>query len=159
MLINICRSLFLFCLINTHLNLFLGQDKDSLELSHATYRAKNNDYVLRNRMLQEVKAECDQWSEWSECSKSCGVGVKMRVRTSSRKEHSNECSKIAETTICFLKDCEESKESRERDANEEKENKKKKVLQKYILIFSIFSGINIVILLVCLVISIKKKIL
>ncbi|GAB64629.1 hypothetical protein PCYB_021990 [Plasmodium cynomolgi strain B] len=120
----------------------------------------HNDPALRNRMLQEeAKPQCDQWTEWSSCSKSCGMGVRLRVRASSKKEHSRECSKITETAVCFMDNCIELKEVRERDEMEQNENERKTVKRKYLLIFGIFSAINIVILLVCVILSIKKKVI
>ncbi|CAI7717952.1 thrombospondin related sporozoite protein, putative [Plasmodium vivax] len=156
---NILKSFFLFCLINAHLNFFFGQDNHSLGGHLATDRTAHNDSALRNRMLQEEKPHCDQWTEWSECSKSCDIGVKLRVRSSSQKEYSRECSNITETTVCFLNNCSDSKETRERDEKEQRENEKNSAKRKYLLILSIFSAINVVILLVCVIMSIKKKVI
>ncbi|ANQ05932.1 Uncharacterized protein PCOAH_00003000 [Plasmodium coatneyi] len=157
---NSLKSFFLFCFIKAHLNFFFGQDNHFLGGHLVTDRTAHNDVALRNRMLQEeAKPYCDQWTEWSNCSKSCGMGVKMRVRTSSQKEHSRECSNIKETAVCFMDNCAELMDTRERDEKEQRENEKTSARRKYLLIFGIFSAINVVILLVCVILSIKKKVI
>ncbi|EUD65312.1 hypothetical protein C922_04255 [Plasmodium inui San Antonio 1] len=154
------KSFLLFCLISAHLNFVFRKDKHSLGGHLATDRTPNNDPPLRNRMLQEeAKPYCDQWTEWSNCSKTCGMGVKLRVRTSSKKEHSRECSNITESAVCLMDNCIELLDARERDEKEVKENEKNRSRRKYLLIFSLFSGINVVILLVCVIMSIKKKVI
>ncbi|KJP89215.1 hypothetical protein AK88_01093 [Plasmodium fragile] len=157
---NSLKSFFLFFLINAHLNLFFRQDNYSLGGHLAKERTAHNDPALLNRMLQEeAKPQCDQWTEWSNCSKSCGMGVKLRVRSSSKKEHSRECSNIKETTVCFMDNCADLKETRERDEKDQRENEKNIVRRKYLLIFGIFSAMNVIILLVCVIMSIKKKVI
>ncbi|CAA9986361.1 thrombospondin related sporozoite protein, putative [Plasmodium knowlesi strain H] len=156
---NSLTSFFLLCLISAHLNFFFGQDNHSLGGHLTTDRIAHNEPALRNRMLQEAKPYCDQWTEWSDCSKSCGMGVKMRVRTSSQKEHSRECSNIKETAVCFNDNCAELMGARERDEKEQRENEIRNTRRKYLLIFGIFSAINIVILLVCVIMSIKRKVI
>lgn len=73
---------------------------------------------------------------------------------------SKACSNITESTICHEHICPRTFEEAEETYlhNKEKE-KKKKFRTTYILIFTIFSVVNIVVLLICVILSIKKKII
>ncbi|SBS98539.1 thrombospondin related sporozoite protein, putative [Plasmodium malariae] len=161
MMINISRYFFLLYIIKSHLNFYLGLSNHFSEQNVEAHKLlHSNQSVLKNRILKEVNRDhCNSWSEWSACSKTCDVGVKMRVRTSSKKENSADCSKLTETSICFLEACPYSATQKERDINEMRQNEKKRALIKYLIIFSIFSGVSILLLLICTVVSIKKKII
>ncbi|CRH03106.1 thrombospondin-related sporozoite protein, putative [Plasmodium relictum] len=162
MLINISMYFFLLYVIKSHFDSFFGYKNNpsvqSIESDILLYKCSN----IKNRILEEDNPVCDEWSEWTNCSKTCDVGIKMRVKMDSKKEHSRECSKITETTLCKLKECSESDNQgnkyETKHYNEEKETKKK-ILRKYLLIFGIISFINILLLIICIIVSLKKKII
>ncbi|SBS80083.1 thrombospondin related sporozoite protein, putative [Plasmodium ovale curtisi] len=160
MLISISRYFFFLFLIKSHFNFLFGHNDHSLEKTLQTVTLLSSGSILKSRLLKEEnKVHCDTWSEWTACSKTCDVGVKMRVRSSSDKEKSRECSNVTETSVCFIDVCPETPEKRAHDKEEREKNEKKKIFRKYLLIFTIFSAFSIILLLICVIVSIKKKII
>lgn len=41
---------------------------------------ENDDDAISSRSGSDPLCETTEWSEWSECSNTCGIGVKMRTR-------------------------------------------------------------------------------
>ncbi|CRG93294.1 thrombospondin-related sporozoite protein, putative [Plasmodium gallinaceum] len=162
MLINISIYFFLLYLFKSHLNSIFGyNDNPSIKFIEPN-KLLYDDSVIKNRILKEDNPHCEHWSEWTSCSKTCDVGVKMRVKTSSNKDYFEECSKISETSICLLRKCSESDyEGNEYETKnyEKKKEKKNSILKKYLLIFGIISVVNILLLLICVIVSLKKKII
>ncbi|CDU16119.1 thrombospondin related sporozoite protein, putative [Plasmodium yoelii] len=174
MFITISRYLFLLFLIKSCLNIFPqyndtflepGPHQNKIINNQALNNQALNNQALNNRALngrvlnENVLNNCDGWTEWSQCSKTCDIGIKMRVRISSNPIYSLLCSKYTETSVCFIQECPDHSEMRNRDEREKRKNKKKKMLSKYVTIFCVFSVINIIILIVCAILSIKKKII
>ncbi|CAD2096468.1 thrombospondin related sporozoite protein, putative [Plasmodium vinckei] len=159
MFITISRYLFLLFLIKSCLHLFPQYNDTFLERGTQPNKIGNNQALNRRVLNGSELSDCDQWTDWSPCSKTCDIGVKIRTRISSNPIHSLFCSKFTETSVCFLRECPDSSERRDRDEREKRKNKKKRMLTKYVTIFCVFSVINIIILLICAIISIKKKII
>ncbi|CDO62139.1 sporozoite stage TSP1 domain protein, S21 [Plasmodium reichenowi] len=163
MLMKISRYFFLLYLIKAHLDFFLRYrtrfPRSPLETYIDNSDVRYNKSFINNRLLNE-HAHCDAWSEWSACSKTCDYGIKIRVKISTDPEKSKACSNITESTICHEHICPRTFEEADETYLQNKENeKKRKFRTTYILIFTIFSVLNIVVLLICVILSIKKKII
>ncbi|KEG00656.1 thrombospondin related sporozoite protein, putative [Plasmodium vinckei vinckei] len=139
MFITISRYLFLLFLIKSYLHLFPQHNETFLERGSQPNKIRNNQ-PLNSRMLNGSELnDCDQWTDWSPCSKTCDIGIKIRTKYSSNPIHSLFCSKFTETSVCFERECPESAERQRRDEKEKRQNKKKKMLTKYVTIFCVFS--------------------
>ncbi|SCL96555.1 thrombospondin related sporozoite protein, putative [Plasmodium chabaudi chabaudi] len=159
MFITISRYLFLLFLIKSCLHLFPQHNDTFFERGPQPNKIGNNQIFNRRILDGSELNDCDRWSEWSPCSKTCDIGIKIRARISNNPIHSLFCSKFTESSVCFMQECPESSERRSRDEREKRKNKKSKMLTKYLIIFCVFSAANIIILLICAIISIKKKLI
>ncbi|SOV73572.1 thrombospondin-related sporozoite protein [Plasmodium sp. gorilla clade G3] len=163
MLMRITRYFFLLYLIKAHLDFFSRYGtrfrRSTLETYINNSNVTYNKSAINNRFLNE-HAHCDEWSEWSACSKTCDYGIKIRVKISTNQKKSKACSNITESTICHEQICPKTFEEAEETYLQKKEKEqKKKFRTTYILIFTIFSVVNIIVLLICVILSIKKKII
>ncbi|SPJ08133.1 thrombospondin-related sporozoite protein [Plasmodium sp. DRC-Itaito] len=164
MLMRISRYFFLLYLIKAHLDFFSRYNRTRFARSTLETYIDNcdvayNKNVINNRLLNE-HVHCDTWSEWSACSKTCDYGIKIRVKISTDQAKSKECSNITESTICHEHVCPRTFEEAEETYLQNIEKEKKKNFRiTYILIFTIFSVVNIIVLLICVILSIKKKII
>lgn len=122
----------------------------SLQLNEIRPLTSVNKYTTKGRVLQETNASCGEWSEWLDCSKTCGVGVKVRNKVPLNSESEPYCSKIIESSLCLVKECPVI-------INRDEEKKKKSKALTYGAIIVAITIVNIVLLLISAIISINKK--
>ncbi|SCM15242.1 thrombospondin related sporozoite protein [Plasmodium berghei] len=132
MFITISRYLFLLFLIKSCLNIFPQYNDTFLESGPQQNKIRNNQTLNRRILNENELRNCDKWTEWSQCSKTCDIGIKIRARVSSNPIHSLFCSKFTETSVCFIQECPDNSEGRSRDEKEKIKNKKNRMLKNYI---------------------------